>query len=533
MAPGAARFTLRAGRSMFGKWFGKAGEEPEDIRHLAATFRDLKLDPNLASAVISLISRAPDTEEPWVEAAIELRKLGYERACESTYQVALRRLPRSFRLWGNRGVLLRNESRFDEAVESLQKALSLKGDYAIAVHNLANTYELAQDFPRAIEFYRKAIALDARDARSWNGLANCKAAQGLYEEARVCYDNAIGIDPNYDEPHFNWILQLIRQGKRQEAIGKLHAYLARWPEDTQARQALAMLEDPSNSLPKVHYAEAPERTHMVVRPVENIDYGSGDTKANVKPAAANEAAISFSELGKLSRGEADALGEFGAYDKARLWELVKERVNATTPPDDTRIFLSYRREGPQHMAWMRRLAQELDERGYDVMLDQFVEGLDNPPSVPELISMMASCNVFSPVLTEGYFERIDPGDGLIVSHPYLSDGWAFDEFQVALYLGQMKRLVVTGLWRSGTLRQPFTRDNVVDLRQDGQLTTALDRPFPRRKLMVFGMRSADRGRTIGPLPYSQATEVMRELQQSGEYSRVFIVDAAAMGSRPG
>jgi tetratricopeptide (TPR) repeat protein len=507
---------------MFGNWFkGSAGS---DVETLAGQFNELKLPQAVIDETLGPIAAAPKREEPWVEAAVGLRRRGYPRAAEKTYQVALRHFPKSNRLWGNQGVLLRDLGRYEESVRSLKQALAIKPDYEIAMHNLANTYELAQDFHAAAEWYDRAVKVARPLPQSWNGLANCLAALGYYEVAYDSYRRAIDADPDYAEPHFNWALQLLRQGKRREAINQLSEFLRRWPDDAQARALLEQLRDPAREAPVIHHAQPPQDRSLVVRAFDNIDRDGRHVAPTVDDGPA---AMSFRDVGAMSREEAAAHGALGAHDRVELWQLIEETASTTQPPEYPRLFLSYRRQSPEHMEWLRRLARELDERGYDVMLDQFIQGQEQAPSVPELVSLIATCNVFVPVLTDGYFERINLGDGPVHAHKYLEDGWVFDEFQAALHLGQMQRLVVTGLWRSGRLHEPFTPDNVVDLRDDRLFPDALSRPFPRRKVMVVGVRPDSRVRSVGPLPFSQAMRLREELQASGDYDEVLVVSSLA------
>ena len=508
---------------MFGKLFGK---KPTDIDELAAQYRELKLEGEAIDKIVAHLSAAPDDEGHWVGVAIELRQIGFDRCCEATYATALRRFPRSHRLYGNQGVLFRSQKRFDEAIASLEKALALKPDYQIAMHNLANTYELSGKFSDGLLWYGRALKANPDDAPSCNGAANCFAALGDAKAAFEFYEKAIALDPSYAEPEFNWIIQLVRQGERSEAAQRLAAFVRRWPDDTQARDLLATLRDETQSLPQTYHAYVPDRQKIVVRPIDNTDYENRGSTAKPTGGTAGRDFVSFDELAKMSREEAVALGQVGAWDKAHLWDMVKERLETTSPPEDTRIFLSYRRESDAHLAWMRKLADALDERGYDVMLDQFVRGLTQSPSVPEMISMMASCTVFSPILTDGYFERIDPGDGPTVAHAFLKDGWVFDEYQVAMFLGQRKRLVVTGLWRSGRLRPPFTTDNTLDLRDDAQMAKRLDRSFPHRKLMVVGMRGDQMGRAMGPLRFSQVDGAIETLQDTRHFTQIVVINGA-------
>jgi tetratricopeptide (TPR) repeat protein len=183
-----------------------------DLDVLSSAFRDLKLDENLIKDLLAPIARAPETEEPWVEAAAKLHRSRYPRAAARVYEVALQRFPRSARLWGHRGVLERNRGNHDEAVQFLKQALALKPDYGIAIHNLANAYELHGDFALAFEWYGKAIESDGTRAPSWNGLGNCHGALAQYEQAIDCYRRAIDLDPNYNEPYFNWAVQPLAPG---------------------------------------------------------------------------------------------------------------------------------------------------------------------------------------------------------------------------------------------------------------------------------------------------------------------------------
>lgn len=507
---------------MAGNPFDQSARAEIDL--LYSTFRDLELDENLITEMLAPIARAPESEEPWAEAATRLRRRGYPRAAARLYEVALQRFPESWRLWGNRGVLERNRGNHEEAIQSLSRAMALKPDYGIAIHNLANAYELHGDFSSAFDWYAKAIVSDGPKAASWNGLGNCHGAVAQYDRAIDCYRRAIELDPDYDEPYFNWALQLVRAGRRAEAIERLAVMVRKWPGDGQAQSLLTKLQDETQTAPNVHNAQPPTSDHWVVRALDDAANRRTDSSAAALPVGEAKLVLSFDDLAKMTPEEAAAAGAGAAYARVQLWRLIDEAIAKGNPPEHPRLFLSYRRESPEHLAWLRRLAHSLDQRGYDVMLDQFIQNQEKAPSVPELVALIATCNIFVPVLTDGYFERIKLGDGPVVGHSYLSDGWVWDEFEAALRLGRMKRLVVTGLWRSGEPQQPFNTENAVDMRDDDRFEEVLSGPFPPRRVLVVGIRSATRVRSRGPFAYSAALKIQREMVSNGEYEQVLIMN---------
>ena len=493
----------------------------KDVNRLAAFFRESKLDPKYIDQFIPHLLGAPGDEDRWIDVAIALRKVGYDKCCEATYAMALQRFPKSCRLWNNQGVLFRHQKQFGKAVSSLQKALSIKPDYAIAMNNLGNVYELSKNFLDAGEWYRRAIKANPQDANSCNGLANCLFALGDDDdEAFEYYHKAIAIDPDYAEPQFNTAMQMIRRGQRAQANEKLQAYLERWPEDIQAQELLELTKDTSQELPEIHDAYVPERPKWITRPIDNTNYEkSGDTAISATDVPPKPFASS-SEYAQLTREQATALGQAGFYDRANLWRLVKDHVDNGAPPEDMRIFLSYRWENDLHREWVRGLADSLDERGYDVILDQFA--MEQP--ISEMISLIATCSIFMPVLTDGYFERIDVGDGPVVSHEFMKDGWVFDEYQVALSLAKIHRLKIAGMWRSGRLRDVFTTDNTIDMRDDRRMEMNLDRVFPRRKLVVIGTRNDETGRMIVVPRFSQIPDTIKLLRDTNEFDQITIVN---------
>lgn len=231
--------------------------------------------------------------------------------------------------------------------------------------------------------------------------------------------------------------------------------------------------------------------------------------------------MTFEELLRLSRDEAAEIGSLGAWNMARLKQLVYEgaRNNPAPPSAPPSCFISYRWESPGHKAWVLRLAQDLRNRGYDVFLDQDLQKeSDNRIPVPELISHMVRCNRFLFVLTEGYLRRIEADErGAIL------DGWVWDEYQAAMELYEMKRILsFICIRRSGSLPDWIREDQVWDFRSDEDYTSQLEQAFPKRNANIIGIPADGSFKVVGPVERIAVQEAGHRLELSEPFDRFLI-----------
>jgi hypothetical protein len=90
-------------------------------------------------------------------------------------------------------------------------------------------------------------------------------------------------------------------------------------------------------------------------------------------------------------------------------QLKRPRARGYPP----RIFISYRRETPEHCAWCIRLAKEIEKFGYDVYLDLIAIGQNpSPPEVAKFISRLADSDIALVVITESYLKEEDQDDNM-------------------------------------------------------------------------------------------------------------------------
>src|SRR5262249_53143243 len=95
----------------------------------------------------------------------------------------------------------------------------------------------------AIACYRKAIALDPKDARAHYNLGNALADKGRLDEAIAAYKKAIELDPKLAWPHFYLGNALRRKGDLDGAIACFRKALQLQPDLTAAKKALDALKE--------------------------------------------------------------------------------------------------------------------------------------------------------------------------------------------------------------------------------------------------------------------------------------------------
>lgn len=87
----------------------------------------------------------------------------------------------------------------DAAVIILERAVEQDSDSALARTRLGGALLLRQDQAAAIVQFRKAIALDARNADAFVGMAVAEIHLGRYGVARAALEEAKSIDPEKGE----------------------------------------------------------------------------------------------------------------------------------------------------------------------------------------------------------------------------------------------------------------------------------------------------------------------------------------------
>ena len=172
---------------------------------------------------------------------LQLRRL--DEALTS-YDQAIALKPDYAEAFANRGVALSELKRFGEALQSYDRAIALQADNSGTHLSRGNALLQLGRPGDAIESYDKAIALNPVYAEAFGNRGIALGMLRRFHEAIVSQQRAITLQPDYAEGHYNLGMALRGQGRRSEAIAQFERALALRPHDSEAKIALCMAHLP-------------------------------------------------------------------------------------------------------------------------------------------------------------------------------------------------------------------------------------------------------------------------------------------------
>lgn len=96
--------------------------------------------------------------------------------------------------WFNKGNVLYNLSRYDEAIYAYDQAIELDQSYAEAWYGEGETLFDQGRYNESIKAYNTAIAINPKWALPWYGKGESLDQLGLHEDAIEAYDVAVELD---------------------------------------------------------------------------------------------------------------------------------------------------------------------------------------------------------------------------------------------------------------------------------------------------------------------------------------------------
>jgi protein O-GlcNAc transferase len=129
----------------------------------------------------------------------------------------------------NLGNRLFSQGKRDEAIESYEKAIAIKPDWAEAYANIGSARSQQGNLDAAITYYQKAVDLKPELEVLHSNLANSLLQQGKYESAITCYQNALKIKPEWADVQANLGNALSMLGRLEEALASYQQALALKP----------------------------------------------------------------------------------------------------------------------------------------------------------------------------------------------------------------------------------------------------------------------------------------------------------------
>lgn len=130
-------------------------------------------------------------------------KEGRYNDAESGFLEYLRYRPRSVPCLCNLGVLKIATKDYPEAEYYLEKALALEETSGLANYLLGRTYFLQDKLDEALEKLEVGLTYDPQNAKAHNCVGVISTRKGWVERAKRAFINAVSIDPEYGDAHFN------------------------------------------------------------------------------------------------------------------------------------------------------------------------------------------------------------------------------------------------------------------------------------------------------------------------------------------
>jgi tetratricopeptide (TPR) repeat protein len=459
-----------------------------DITKLGQMLPTLWIEEEIVDKAIAYLQTQPTDLKRWGGVAVDFRKAGKYYAADVTLQLALVRFPDEALLWHQRGLLFDAWQKDEAAIALFDRALQLDPLCGPALFGRARALKKQFRFFDAITAYELYLKLKPLSAAAQNDIGICYLALGRSDVALQHFAQAIELDPAGPNALFNTVATLYGMRQYDEAIEAVDYFLARWPGDLAAqdlrKKILLRPEEPD-------WISLEEERHqqLIIRGSPN--YGWTGTASHpqfgmVEPDLSQTDILNVADILAMPPEKARGIVGYRTVDSVQFQKLFEEKLKEPRPANPPpKIFLSYRRAPADHAGWVRRLAEDIRARGYDVIFDEFVSENNAAMQVPELVALLATCTLFVPIITSDYALGVEP-DG-VHTDQYVALGvdegsWVFDEYRMGLQLVRRRRARLAGFWREGFLFPcPLHEGNLIDFRDDQNYRHQIEDQFPQRK----------------------------------------------------
>jgi len=125
----------------------------------------------------------------------------------------------------NRGNILKELHRYEEALCSYEKAIELMPDYAEAYNNKGNVLQDTHRYEEALIWYDQAIAINPNYFEAYCNKGNALEWLRRHDEAMVNFDKATAINPQHIDAYWQKAMNQLVSGNYE--LG-LQNYEARW-----------------------------------------------------------------------------------------------------------------------------------------------------------------------------------------------------------------------------------------------------------------------------------------------------------------
>src|SRR5213592_4531476 len=152
----------------------------------------------------TLLREVPDSPKLWNERGVVLHQAGKSDDALASYKQAVE-IDRKYTLaWNNLGVLQAHQGDTEAAIESFRTGLQLQNAFSSARLNLALLLYQLRRFQLSLEAYRQVLQTEPASAAAWNGIGLVLVELKRFPDAR----NAFVRDPYYVSQKFALAIDL-------------------------------------------------------------------------------------------------------------------------------------------------------------------------------------------------------------------------------------------------------------------------------------------------------------------------------------
>jgi len=182
-------------------------------------------------------------------------KAGDHDGAIAKFNEAVAMLPDCYDCYYNIGYAFTQKKEYDKAEAAFTKAIELKADYVEAYNGLATVFNAQKKFEQAQTASSKAAELAAAAAAATpGGTTGTAGVDALYnqgviawnagkaDEAQKKFEEALKLNPDHADSHFQLGMTLVNQNKLADAVVEFETYLKLAPEGQYAAQATAMVK---------------------------------------------------------------------------------------------------------------------------------------------------------------------------------------------------------------------------------------------------------------------------------------------------
>ena len=174
-----------------------------------------------------------------LQTALRHHKAGDRAVAERLYREILEQTPDQSDAAHLLGVLLLQAGRTVEAIDSFQRAVAGRANFAEAHLNLGTAFLQQEDRAAAIAAFREALRWNRRLPEAHNNLGLALRLDGQFDAAIDACRRAIAIQPQYPNAHNNLGLALSAAGRSTDALAAYRESLRQQPRHLEALRNLA------------------------------------------------------------------------------------------------------------------------------------------------------------------------------------------------------------------------------------------------------------------------------------------------------